>query len=287
MTLASRVLLASGLSLGMVIALLLASSKANAQSGKDDYASKSASATASDAAASNKTPVDLFDAMKDGEIEVKFIAKSSREGELLVKNKSDQPLTVKLPDAFAAVPVLAQAVAAGGAAGAGRGNRSNNNNNNQNQGVGGGGGGYGGGLGGGGAFDVAPERVAKIKLETVCLEYGKKEPTAIVPYEIRPIETFTNDPEVQELCKLVGTGELSQHAAQAAAWHLANHMTWEQLMDKKIHHLVGGNDVYFSPAEIRAAMQITDRAMKMAEAREHGSSSASSLDTTAASSGKD
>jgi hypothetical protein len=282
MTLASRFLLASGLSLGMLTALLLTSSKANAQSGKDD----SASAAASDAAASNRTPVDLFDAMKDGEIEVKFIAKSSREGELLVKNKSAQPLTVKLPDAFAAVPVLAQAVAAGGAAGAGRGNRSNNNNNNQNQGVGGGGGGFGGG-GGGGAFDVAPEKVAKIKLETVCLEHGKKEPTAIVPYEIRPIETFTNDPEVQELCKLVGTGELSQHAAQAAAWHLANHMTWEQLMDKKIHHLVGGNEVYFSPAEIRAAMQITDRAMKMAEAREHGSSSTSSLDTTAASSGKD
>ena len=81
-----------------------------------------------------------------------------------------------------------------------------------------------------------------------------------MPYEIRPIETFTSDPKVQELCKLVGTGEVNQRAAQAAAWHLANHMTWEQLIDKKIHHLLGGDEIYFTQADIRVAMQITDRA---------------------------
>jgi hypothetical protein len=221
----------------------------------------------------DQTSVDLFDAMRSGEIAVKFIAHNSREGQLLVTNKADQPLTVTLPDAFAAVPVLAQAVNGAPANNGSRKSSNNNNNNNQNQGLGGGGlggGGYGGF--GGGAFDVAPEKTAKIKLETVCLEHGKKEPNPRVLYEIRPIESFTRDANVQELCKLLGTGQLSQRAAQAAAWHLANHMTWEQLMDKKIHHLIGGDEIYFTREEILAAMQITDRAMKTAEARGSGSS---------------
>jgi hypothetical protein len=230
----------------------------------------------------DKATIDLFDGMKSGEISVKYIAHNSGEGQLLVTNKGDQPLTVKLPDAFAAVPVLAQAVNGAGNGAANNGARksyNNNNNNNQNQGLGGGGfgggGGYGGGLGGG-AFDVPPEKTAKVRLETVCLEHGKKEPNPRVPYEIRPIDTFTSDANVQELCKLLGTGQISHRAAQAAAWHLANHMSWEQLMDKRVHHLIGGDENYFTREEILAAMQITDRAMKAAEARAAGSSATTS-----------
>ncbi len=82
---------------------------------------------------------------------------------------------------------------------------------------------------------------------------------------------------------MLGGGQVSQRAAQAAAWHLADHMSWEQLMDKKIHHLIGGDEVYFSRDEILAAMQITDRAMKAAEARATGSSAtvSSSASTSA------
>jgi hypothetical protein len=240
----------------------------------------------SDKAAIDKSPVDLFVAMKSGDVDVKYVAKNSREGQLLITNNTDQPLTVKLPDAFAAVPVLAQAAAAGGS------NRSyGNNKNNQNQGVGGGGGIGGGGnrgsIGGGGAFDIAAEKVAKFKVDTVCLEHGKKEPNAHVPYEVRPIETFTSDANVQELCKMVGAGTIDQRAAQAAAWHLANHMTWEQLIDKKVHHLLGGDEIYFTASEIRAAMQLTDRAMKAAEARQQSvNQTVKTSDTTAVSSGR-
>ena len=120
-------------------------------------------------------------------------------------------------------------------------------------------------------------------MQTVCLEHGKKEPTATVPYEIRPIETFTSDPNVQELCKLLGTGQINQRAAQAAAWHLANHMTWEQLTDKKVHHLLGGDAVFFSKDDIRVAMQLTDRAMKAAEARPKDISTPSGTSSPAAS----
>jgi hypothetical protein len=289
MTSALRVNWACCLALALAAALPLASSRA---ADRTDKASDTASKT-SDKATADKPAVDLFDAMKSGDVEVKYVAKNSREGQLLVKNNTDQPLTVKLPDAFAAVPVLAQAMAAAG--GGNRGSRNGyggNKNNNQNQGTGGGGlGGIGGGIGGGGgggAFNVAPEKVAKLKIDMVCLEHGKKEPNAHVPYEIRPIEEFTTDVNVQELCKMVSAGKIDQRAAQAAAWHLANHMTWEQLMDKKVHHLLGGDEIYFTEAEIRAAMQLTDRAMKAAESRQQPSivSTTTTSDTTAASSGR-
>ncbi len=272
-------LLAYALAAGLAV-----SSTAAAAEKSDNAAAKSPDATES-----NKPAVDLFDAMKSGDIDVKYVAKNSLEGQLLVKNNTDQPLTVKLPEAFAAVPVLAQQ-----AAGTTRSSsRSSNNKNNQNQGTGGGGlGGIGGGGGfggGGGAFNVAPEKVAKLKIDTVCLEHGKKEPNAHVPYEIRPIEEFTTDASVQELCKMVSAGKIDQRAAQAAAWHLADHMSWEQLLDKKIHHLIGGDEIYFTQAEIREAMQLTDRAMKAADARQQpGATTISSKtpDTTAASAGR-
>ena len=244
-----------------------------------------AAAQSPDKSLFGKTPVDLFDAMKSGDVEVKYIAKNSREGQLLVENNTGLPLTVKLPDAFVALPVLAQAAAAGG----GNRNRSGGNNN-QNQSVGGGGGlgggGNRGGVGGGGAFNIAAEKAAEFNVDTVCLEHGKKEPNAHVPYEVRPIETFTSDANVQELCKMVGAGNIDQRAAQAAAWHLANHMTWEQLIGKKIHHLLGGDEAYFTEAEIRTAMQLTDRAMKAAEARQSEGSTTSALDTAKVSSGQ-
>ena len=135
--------------LALAAALPLASSRA---ADRTDKASDTA-AKSSDKATTDKPAVDLFDAMKSGDVEVKYVAKNSREGQLLVKNNTDQPLTVKLPEAFAAVPVLAQAAVAAG--GGNRGSRNSygggNKNNNQNQGTGGGGlGGIGGGAGGGG-----------------------------------------------------------------------------------------------------------------------------------------
>ena len=58
----------------------------------------------------------------------------------------------------------------------------------------------GGGMGG--MFNVAPERVRKFKVGTVCLEHGKKDPNPRVPYELRPIESFTSNTKVHELCAM-------------------------------------------------------------------------------------
>src|SRR5690606_25549548 len=61
-----------------------------------------------DDAEANIRRVNLFDAMEKGDIEVKFIPRDATRANLLVENKTKQPLHVHLPDAFAAVPIQAQ-----------------------------------------------------------------------------------------------------------------------------------------------------------------------------------
>jgi hypothetical protein len=218
------------------------------------------------------TPIDLFAGMESGDLQVKFIPKNDREASLLIQNKTNQPLSVVLPDAFVGAPILAQAAPANGGMANRNRTTTNNSNNNQNQTVGGGGGGFGGGGGGGGfgggggGFNVAPEAVGKLKMQIVCLEHGKQDPAAHIPYEIRPVESFSKDPQVKELLTVLGQGQLDQQAAQAAAWHFANGMSWDELAAKKIHHLGGRPDEqYFSPGEIQKAMRIASQVVQLAK----------------------
>ena len=62
----------------------------------------------SEANASSAPIPDLFAAMAAGDIEAKLIPQSSKTGTVIVTNATNKPLTIKLPDAFAGVPVLAQ-----------------------------------------------------------------------------------------------------------------------------------------------------------------------------------
>ncbi|HEY2761593.1 MAG TPA: hypothetical protein VGI75_12640 [Pirellulales bacterium] len=208
--------------------------------------------------------VDMFAGIDSGDLQVKFIPKNDREATIVVKNTTDQPLSVKIPDTFVGVPVLAQAAGAGVGAGGGR-TSTRSSSQNQNQTSGGGGGG-GGGLGGGG-FNIPPEATERVKIPIVCLEHGKKDPNPQVPYEIKPLDTFTSDANVRQLLTMLGTGKLDQQAAQAAAWHFTNGMSWDELANKKIHHTIGNrpDEPYFTPDQIRLAMQIASQAGLMAK----------------------
>ncbi len=207
--------------------------------------------------------VEMFAAMEAGDIEVKIIPRNSKQSTVLIENKTDKPLSIKLPQAFAGVPALAQF----GGGGLGGGGLGGGGQGGGQQGFGGGmggggmgGGGMGGGGMGGGMFNVAPEKVGKIKVTTVCLEHGKKEPAARIPYKIVPIESFTDRANVIELCKMLGRGEIDQRAAQVTAWHLANDMSWEELARKEIKHLNGVREPYFTRAELLRALRIAQAA---------------------------
>src|SRR5262245_11635820 len=104
--------------------------------------------------------VDLFEAVAAGTIEARLILRDETVGRVVVTNKTRQPVSIKLPEAFAGVPVLAQI--------RGLPNPSANPspNNGSNQGIGAGVGPYGAGQGG--IFNIEPEKAVKIKVVGVC-----------------------------------------------------------------------------------------------------------------------
>jgi hypothetical protein len=205
--------------------------------------------------------VEMFAAMEANEIEVKLIPKDDTEARVIIKNNTKKPLNVKLPDTFAARPVLAQV--GGGTRSSGSGSTSGGGQ--QTGGGGMGGMGMGGGMGGGmGMFSVPPEQLGQFKVPMVCLEHGKKEPRPNIPYEIVPLDKFSKDPALKELLVAFGKEKLDQRSAQAAAWHLSNKMSWQDLANKRIEHLDGTSEAWFSVQEINAGMQFATAATTLA-----------------------
>jgi hypothetical protein len=216
-----------------------------------------------------KNVVELFAAVEADEIEVKVYAKDATGGTITVKNKTDKPLTIKVPEAFAGVPVLGQLCCPGGMCPGGGGGGGGGGN----QGFGGGmmggmGGGMGGMMGGmgGGMFNVAPEKVTKLKFVAVCLDHGLKDPNPHVEYKLVPIDSYSKDPAVTEVIKLLVKGKLDQHSAQAAAWHLQNGLSWKELARKVgAKHLDGSVEPYFNALHLQRALTATRFARDLAE----------------------
>jgi hypothetical protein len=192
---------------------------------------------------------ELFDAMESGKIGVQLIMKNSKEATVLVENKTEKPLNIRLPDAFVGVLAQADDPFGGGGGGAQAG-------------------GFGGGgqQGGQGIFNVPAERVGAIKVAGVCLEHGKDEPRPTIKYSLKPVEAFSTDPVLKEMLTLFGQKKINQRVAQAAAWHLSSKMSWQQLSDKKIRRLGGAPpQPYFTPQELAGAMKLVEAAKSVAK----------------------
>jgi hypothetical protein len=219
--------------------------------------------------------VEMFAGIKAGQIDVTLIPKDATQCNVLIKNKTDKPLSVKLPEAFAGVPVLAQMdmdMGGGFDSGGGGGGGGQAFGGGMGGMMGGGMGMMGGGMGmgmggGGGMWNVAPEKVGKFKVTTVCLEHGKPDPRPAMKYTIKPIKEFTEKAEVRELLEVLGTGRVPQRVAQAAAWHLSNGMSWQELAAKELRFANGTRRPYFSRQEIMAGMQVAAVAAKRVEQR--------------------
>ena len=216
--------------------------------------------------ADHATPRGLFEAIADGAVRADYIAKNATGGTLQIENLFPEAIVIRLPEAFAARPVLGQFGApanfGGGPAGAnGMGNNAMGNNAAGGQQVGGnfgnrGGGnqngldffggqgfganpGFGGnqGLGAGGGGNrmvgglmrIGPQATARRSAQTVCLQYGKPDPRPRMRYEVVPIEDLTSDPVINRLCRGLGHGSLSSNVAQAIAWHRLDAMDFDTL----------------------------------------------------------
>jgi hypothetical protein len=246
---------------------------------------RSRGGSASVPVASAAQTAELFAAEAKGDVAVKYIPNDSRSAQVIITNKTSKPLSLQLPVAFAGVPVLAQMGMGMGGGGAGAGFGAGGIGGGP-QATGGGLGGQGmngmggGGMGGagGGAFSIPPQKTRVLRVTTVCLEHGKPEPSSRHPFKLAPVESFSSDPKLAIVLESLGRGELSQKVAQAAAWHLSNGLSWEQLAAEKIDHAGGVPDEpYFTPSELMAARQVVAIATQQGAARQpagEGSSSA-------------
>jgi hypothetical protein len=212
----------------------------------------------------NAAHVDLFDGMGDGSISVKVVAEDSSGGNLYVQNQSNQPLTVEMPDSF----VVQQIARQFGGGGGGAGGRGGTAGGAQAAGGGaGGGGGMGGGVGGGGMFSVPPDTTLRVPYQSVCLEHGKADPDPTIHYQVIPVSQYTQDPQLAALLSLVGTQKIDHAVAQAAAWHLANKMSWDELAAKRSTEIGFEAYAYFTPEALFKAQGLAAEAGGLARER--------------------
>jgi hypothetical protein len=301
---------------------------------------------------------ELLAAEADKLVEVKLVQNDSRSAQIVVTNKADRPLTLKMPATFAGVPVLAQFAGPNQGGIQPGGNMAGFGAAGQPQATGGGvnqaGMGIGGGPGNGGMFGcwvarevygahdprwvrfrgwmrfqapewlwdvylahgeetaawlhgrpvakwslrqvmdlaiadfdaeereaggqlrlaevadglaVMPGKTRAVRVPTVCLQHGRPEPSPRVAYRLVALESHSKDPKLAMVLEALGRGEIPQKVAQAAAWHLANGLTWERLAAEKIDHAGGDPDEpVFAPWELQAAFRVVEVATQQAAA---------------------
>lgn len=229
--------------------------------------------------------MELFAGMDEGNLSVRVVAQDAFGGKLYIENKSDKPITVVMPEAFGGVHVLKQVGGFGGQQGGFGGQQGGfgqqGGGQGGGQGFGGGGqqGGFGGQQGGGGFgqqgggqgfFSIPPERVAEVPYRSVCLNFGKPDPSPRMTYKLVRVEEIAESPVLQEMLKLYGAGKVDKVVAQAAAWHLTDNKSFAELASITRYELPG---VYssqvpiFSAAQLRAASELLTVSAKLAEDR--------------------
>lgn len=223
--------------------------------------------------------VDMFAAIEKGQIKVQIFPRDATQARLVVTNETDQPISVALPPAFAATPVLAQfnnpvqaktkAPQPLGVAPAGNGPGNGNGPGIPNFNPIGRNNGAGPAIAGlnplGALFDIPPEKVEQMKLKAVCLQAERAQPNPRVAYEVKPLAAVCDKPALYEICRLLSDPSVSQKALQAAAWHYADGLSWDDLAAKRMKNPWGPSPLYFTKAELQQAKKLAEAADKKTE----------------------
>ena len=126
-------------------------------------------------------------------------------------------------------------------------------------------------------FSVPPEKTKVVKVATVCLEYGKREPSPHMDYRLAALESFSDDPALALLLDSFGRGEIPPNVAQAAAWNISSGLPWPKLAAEVIDRPGGVPDQrLFTQAELFAARQVVGVIQKRVSGMHKNSSHRSS-----------
>lgn len=221
----------------------------------------------------------LFDALAAGLIDARMMPRDATGGSLFLENLSDRPLTIELPEAVVGVQVLPQFGNLFQQAGNGQGNAGNGGQGaGANQPVGAG---FQGNFGNGATpnlignapfnqaprqnfFSIPPERIARVPYHSVCLEHGAVDPKRGNVYRLVQVNEFSADPRLPHLLKQVGAQAESTAALQAAAWHIVNGMSWEQLQAKPFHRAAAPDTPYFESRDLQTARRLVEQVEQLA-----------------------
>ena len=91
---------------------------------------------------------------------------------------------------------------------------------------------------GGGFFSIPPERTVRVPYVSACLNHGKPDPSSRLEYKLVPVEEYTKDEVLGELIRMVGSGRVNQHSAQAAIWNRTDNMSWQDLASKNVRGIL-------------------------------------------------
>lgn len=241
--------------------------------------------------------VGLFAGEAQGDLSLRMVAINDNQAHVFIKNETAGPLTVALPKAAIGVHVLPQFGPNNGFFGNQQGNnpfgnpQGNANNSNMNnfaQSVGGvlqGNNGNGNGNQPFG-FPSIPAELAEdpavqdaigvatipagltvqVSLKSVCLNYGRPEPSSRMAYKLVDPAKTAASPALIELLASYGP-RINQETMQAAAWHLANDLEWSQVAGLPDRSIPGTSARLFSAAQVRSAQQLVAAAEQRAEER--------------------
>jgi len=212
--------------------------------------------------------VDFFQAIGQGTLSVKVIPRDSKECRVFITNETNRKLNVQMPGALAAVPVLAQQLPNGLDPGqnnrsapqrVGVGNPFGQQNPLQN----------GPNMQGGqpmnqgnqpffAPFCIAPEKIAQLRLPTVCLDHGQPDPRPAMQYRLEPLTAVSELKELEMLLCQLGRSPASQRVAQAAAWYFSNGKTWQEMESMVVRRLARPNRPFFTRDEIEKAKSLVE-----------------------------
>ncbi len=130
-------------------------------------------------------------------------------------------------------------------------------------------------------FLVSPDQPRKLKVQTVCLEHGKKDPNGRMKYKIVRLEEVNGGKEVEQVCRLLGYGQLNQNVAQAIAWHYTDNLSWMELSEKpRVISRYTGIELFFSSFEIQQAMRVANQIEQHLASDKSSTSSSSYIGTS-------